>query len=87
MLTAKGDFCGDFPAPEDPVTYEPFYGKYANGGSSSTSYDSGSSYDSGASYDSGTPTTPTAPSTGTDTGTGDTGAYAPGVQQGADPVE
>jgi penicillin-binding protein 1A len=86
MLTAKGDFCEDFPAPEDPVTYEPFYGEYANGGTSSTSYDSGSPYDSGT-YDSGTTTTPTAPSTGTDTGTGDTGAYAPGIQQGADPVE
>jgi penicillin-binding protein 1A len=86
MLTAKGDFCEDFPAPEDPVTYEPFYGEYANGGTSSTSYDSGSTYDSGT-YDSGTTTTPTAPSTGTDTGTGDTGAYAPGIQQGADPVE
>ena len=91
MLTAKGDFCEDFPAPEDPVTYEPFYGEYANGGTSSTSYDSGSTYDSGTydsgTYDSGTTTTPTAPSTGTDTGTGDTGAYAPGIQQGADPVE
>ncbi|HEX2371976.1 MAG TPA: transglycosylase domain-containing protein [Solirubrobacterales bacterium] len=86
MLTAKGDFCEDFPAPEDPVTYEPFYGKYASGGTSSTSYDSESPYDSGT-YDSGTSTTPTAPSTGTDTGSGDTGAYAPGIQQGADPVE
>jgi penicillin-binding protein 1A len=93
MLTAKGDFCEDFPAPEDPVTYEPFYGKYASGGTSSTSYDSDSPYDSGT-YDSGTSTTPTAPSTtptapstGTDTGSGDTGAYAPGIQQGADPVE
>jgi penicillin-binding protein 1A len=86
MLTAKGDFCGDFPAPEEPVTYQPFYGEYASGGTSSTSYDSDSSYDSGT-YDSGTTTTPTAPSTGTDTGSGDTGAYAPGIQQGADPVE
>jgi penicillin-binding protein 1A len=93
MLTAKGDFCEDFPAPEDPVTYEPFYGEYANGGTSSTSYDSGSPYDSGT-YDSGTTTTPTAPSTtptapstGTDTGSGDTGAYAPGIQQDAEPVE
>jgi penicillin-binding protein 1A len=93
MLTAKGDFCEDFPAPEDPVTYEPFYGKYASGGTSSTSYDSESPYDSGT-YDSGTSTTPTAPSTtptapstGTGTGSGDTGAYAPGIQQGADPVE
>jgi penicillin-binding protein 1A len=86
MLTAKGDFCGDFPAPEEPVTYQPFYGEYASGGTSSTSYDSDSTYDSGT-YDSGTTTTPTAPSTGTDTGSGDTGAYAPGIQQGADPVE
>jgi penicillin-binding protein 1A len=86
MLTAKGDFCGDFPAPEEPVTYQPFYGEYASGGTSSTSYDSDSPYDSGT-YDSGTTTTPTAPSTGTDTGSGDTGAYAPGIQQGADPVE
>jgi penicillin-binding protein 1A len=79
MLTAKGDFCDDFPAPEDPVEWQPFYGEYSSSGSGTSS----SSYDSG-SYDTGT----TTPSTGTGTGTGnyDSGAYAPGIQQGASPA-
>jgi penicillin-binding protein 1A len=77
MTTAKGDFCGDFPQPEEPVEYQPFFGEYANsGGSSDSSYDSDS-----YSTDTTTPTTPTAPDTGTDTG----GAYAPGIQDGASP--
>jgi penicillin-binding protein 1A len=81
MSVAKGDFCDDFPQPEDPVEFQPFYGEYASGGSgrSSSSSDSGS-------YDTGT----TTPSTGTGTGTGtrnyDSGAYAPGIQQGASPA-
>ena len=76
MLTAKGDFCGDFPQPQDPVEYRPFYGEYADsGGSSDSSYDTGS-----YSTDTTTPTTPP-----TDTGTGTGGAYAPGLQDGADP--
>jgi penicillin-binding protein 1A len=77
MLTAKGDFCGDFPQPEDPVEYQPFYGEYANSGGSSSS----SSYDTDSySTDTTTPTTPP-----TDTGTDTGGAYAPGLQDGADP--
>jgi penicillin-binding protein 1A len=77
MLTAKGDFCGDFPQPQDPVEYQPFYGTYANGGTSS---DDSSSY---GSTDYGTDTA-SPPATGTDTG--DSGAYAPGIQPGADPA-
>jgi penicillin-binding protein 1A len=89
MLTANGDACEDFPAAEDPVEYQPFYGTYANNGSGSD-YSSGSSSDDSGTYDSGTttPTTPTTPpAPGTGTGTGDSGAYAPGVQPGADPVD
>jgi penicillin-binding protein 1A len=89
MLTANGGACEDFPAAEDPVEYQPFYGTYANNGSGSD-YSSGSSSDDSGTYDSGTttPTTPTTPpAPGTGTGTGDSGAYAPGVQPGADPVD
>ena len=32
MEVAKGDYCGDFPEPQDPIDYQPFYGNYANGG-------------------------------------------------------
>ncbi|HZA90163.1 MAG TPA: glycosyl transferase, partial [Solirubrobacterales bacterium] len=78
MLTAKGDFCGDFPQPQDPVDYQPFYGTYANGGRSSDSSSSGST-------DYGTDTA-SPPATGTDTGDDDSGAYAPGIQPGADPA-
>jgi penicillin-binding protein 1A len=86
MEVAKGDFCGDFPAPEDPVEFRPFYGEYANGGASgsTSSYGDDTTYgDSG--YDTGTDTT-TPPTTGGG-GTGDSGAYAPGLQDGADPVD
>ena len=85
MEVAKGDFCGDFPQPEEPAEFRPFYGKYANGGASgsSSSYDEDSTYgDTG--YDTDTDTPPT---TGGGGGTGDSGAYAPGLQDGADPVE
>jgi penicillin-binding protein 1A len=81
MSVAKGDFCGDFPAPEDPVTYQPFYGTYANSGSAGDYSSDSGSYDSG-SYDDGA----TTPDTGTGTGSPDSGAYAPGIQGGADPV-
>jgi penicillin-binding protein 1A len=86
MTTAKGDFCEDFPAPQDPVEFQPFYGTYANNGSGSDYSSDSGSYDSG-NYDSGatSPTTPTTPGTGT--GTDDSGAYAPGIQPGADPVD
>jgi penicillin-binding protein 1A len=86
MLTAKGNFCDDFAAPEDPIEYQPFYGTYANNGSGGDYSSDSGSYDSGT-YDSGstTPTTPTDTDTGT--GTSDPGAYAPGIQDGADPVD
>ena len=85
MEVAKGDFCDDFPPPEDPVEFKPFYGEYANGGASSSS--SSSSYDDDATYgDTGYDTGAAAPSGG-GVGTGDSAAYAPGLQDGADPVE
>ena len=86
MEVAKGDFCGDFPQPEDPAEFRPFSGKYANGGASGdSSYDDDSTYgDSG--YDTDTVTPPTGGGGGRG-GTGDSGAYAPGLQDGADPVD
>ena len=78
MSTAKGDYCGDFPEPTDPIEYQPFFGNYAGGGgdvSSDTDYS-----------DPGTYTTPsTTPSTGTDTGGYDPNLYAPGAGQDAAP--
>jgi penicillin-binding protein 1A len=79
MEVAKGDFCGDFPQPQDPVEYQPFYGTYANGGTSSDDSSSYGSTDYGT--DTGSP-----PATGADTGDYDSGAYAPGIQPGADPA-
>jgi penicillin-binding protein 1A len=32
MVPAHGDDCGDFPEPEEPAEFEPFFGKYARGG-------------------------------------------------------
>jgi penicillin-binding protein 1A len=78
MLTAKGDFCDDFPPPEDPVEYQDFYGTYANSGSGTYSGSGSSSYSTGST----TPSTGSAPSSGNY----DPGAYAPGIQPGADPV-
>jgi penicillin-binding protein 1A len=87
MEVAKGDFCGDFPQPEDPAEFKPFHGKYAGGGASgSSSYDDDSTYgDTG--YDTGTPAPPSGGGGGGRGGTGDSGAYAPGLQDGADPVD
>jgi penicillin-binding protein 1A len=36
MSTAKGDNCDDFPLPEEPAEFSPFFGDYANTGSSGT---------------------------------------------------
>ncbi|HYU61225.1 MAG TPA: transglycosylase domain-containing protein [Solirubrobacterales bacterium] len=73
MEVAKGDYCGDFPEPTDPIDYQPFYGNYANGGGDvQDDYSSGSS----SSYD----TTTTTPTTG-DTGGYDPQYYAPGAGQ------
>jgi penicillin-binding protein 1A len=76
MEVAKGDYCGDFPEPTDPIDYQPFSGTYANGGG-----DYQSDYSSGTSSSS-TYTTPstTTPSTG-DTGGYDPNYYAPGAGQ------
>ncbi|HEX2070769.1 MAG TPA: transglycosylase domain-containing protein [Thermoleophilaceae bacterium] len=56
MSPAAGDDCSDFPEPEEPFEATPFYGKYASGGGSTSSYDD-YSYSSGGgyteSYDSG----------------------------------
>jgi penicillin-binding protein 1A len=92
MSVAKGDFCGDFPAPQDPVSHQPFYGTYANGGVSSTDSSSYGSTDYGT--DTTTTPTTTTPTTTTPTTTTpttttpdyDSGAYAPGIQPGADPA-
>jgi penicillin-binding protein 1A len=73
MSVAKGDFCGDFPKPTEPIDYQPFYGNYANGGG-----DYSDDYSSGTT---GTYTTPTTPSTTGDTGGYDPDYYAPGAGQ------
>jgi penicillin-binding protein 1A len=72
MSAAKGDFCGDFPLPEEPFVATPFYGEYATSSAPST-YDSTDSYGT-STYDSSTSTDtttePVAPAeTDTDTGT------------------
>jgi len=51
MVNAHGDFCGDFPLPEEAAEFSPFFGKYSTtGGSGTSSY----YYDP----DSGGPATP-----------------------------
>ena len=82
MSTAKGDFCDDFPQPEDSVEWQPFSGKYASGGGSDSSDD----YSSGDTGDYGTDGT-TPPSGTGGASDDDSGAYAPGLQQGADPAD
>jgi penicillin-binding protein 1A len=77
MTVAKGDFCGDFPEPTEPVDYQPFYGNYATSGSgSSTGGTSTYGTDTGTDY--GTTTTP---STGGDYNGYDPDYYAPGTGQ------
>jgi penicillin-binding protein 1A len=80
MSVAKGDFCGDFPEPTEPVDYQPFYGNYANGGG-----DYSDDYSSGTTGTYTTPTTPTAPSPTGDTGGYDPDYYAPGAGQAPAP--
>jgi penicillin-binding protein 1A len=81
MEVAKGDYCGDFPQPTDPIDYQPFYGNYANGGGD---YSSSSSSSSSSGYTSPAPTTPTTPSSGGY----DPNLYAPGAgQQPAPPAD
>jgi penicillin-binding protein 1A len=83
MSVAKGDFCGDFPEPTEPIDYQPFYGNYAGGGGD---YPSSSSDGTTDGYT--TPSTPTTPTT-PPTDTGDTGydpnLYAPGAGQAPAP--
>jgi penicillin-binding protein 1A len=38
MLPAHGDDCEDFPLPEQPAEFQPFFGEYATTGNPSTSY-------------------------------------------------
>jgi penicillin-binding protein 1A len=38
MYPASGDDCDDFPIPEEPAEFHPFFGKYASTGQSTTSY-------------------------------------------------
>jgi penicillin-binding protein 1A len=79
MSVAKGDFCGGFPAPEDPVDYQPFFGTYAGGGGDTST---------GTTDSTGTYTTP-APTTTPTTPPADTGYdpnyYAPGAGQAPAP--
>jgi hypothetical protein len=45
MLPAHGDFCDDFPLPEEPFVASPFFGKYSSTGGADTGsygYDDGS---------------------------------------------
>jgi penicillin-binding protein 1A len=51
MNTAKGDNCDDFPLPEEPAEFSPYFGKYASTGSAGT----------GTYYDGTTPTDPGPP--------------------------
>jgi membrane carboxypeptidase/penicillin-binding protein len=82
MSVAKGDFCGDFPAPEEPVDYQPFFGTYAGGGGDTST----GTTDSTGTYTTPSTTTPTAPTTPpTDTGGYDPGLYAPGAGQAPAP--
>jgi penicillin-binding protein 1A len=74
MSVAKGDFCGDFPAPEDPVEWQPFFGKYTASSTSSSST-------------SGDYPSTTTPGYGDTSADGyDADAYAPGIQEGAEPA-
>jgi penicillin-binding protein 1A len=38
MLPAHGDYCDDFPAPNEPAEFSPFFGKYASTGAPSSTY-------------------------------------------------
>jgi hypothetical protein len=79
MSVAKGDFCGGFPAPEDPVDYQPFFGTYAGGGGDTST----GTTDSTGTYTTPSTTTPTTPPT--DTGGYDPNYYAPGAGQAPAP--
>ena len=52
MREANGWFCGDFPQPQEPASFTPFFGEFSKTGSSGSTYDYGTE-------------TYTAPSTGT----------------------
>ena len=56
MMVAHGDDCSDFPEPTEPVTFSPFFGKYATTGKSGTGYyyDDGQQDDTTTEEDSGT---------------------------------
>ncbi len=72
MATASEGYCEDFPAPQTPAQFHPFFGKYSTNGSSS-----------GYSSSSSTSTTPT--TTTPSTGGYNPQYYAPGAGQGPAP--
>jgi penicillin-binding protein 1A len=62
MRQAKGSFCGSFPPPQNPMSFSPFYGRYAGG-----RVNTGPSYGTTGTYGT-SPTTPApAPTTGATT--------------------
>ncbi len=82
MEAARGSYCGDFPAPQNPVQYS------SSWSGSHTVSSRGSSSSSSSSSGSGTGTAPPAPSTGTGSTTGKypPAYYAPGAGQGPSPT-
>jgi len=44
MDVAKGGYCADFPKPETPISWSPFFGRYSKGGTGYTQND-GNGYD------------------------------------------
>ncbi len=75
MVPAHGEDCDDFPQPEEPAEFEPFFGKYASTGGSGSS---GSGY---VPYTGGNDDTYTEDGT---TGDPDSGAYEAPPQQAPD---
>jgi penicillin-binding protein 1A len=70
----EGEPCAEFPQPKEPISYQPFFGKYASTGASSSSSGEGENES----------THKTAPETGHGPGAGRTpGAGTPGATPGA----
>jgi penicillin-binding protein 1A len=79
---AMGGFCGDFPPPEQPMTFTRFYGRYAGSGRSSTESTSTSTTTTAPTPAEETEDTGTVPAPSDDTtGTGGTGAYDPDLYE------
>jgi penicillin-binding protein 1A len=85
MSSAKGDFCGDFPLPDEPFTSTPFYGKYATTGAPTSTTDSYGTdpYVAPAPTDPAVPETPApdTPEPPADTGTDGGGGYDPDLYE------